>query len=202
MNNHTYFEIAPVFGYGEGVRRCDMTADVSAASEILVDGEWKPSSLTAGEIRSMLAFGSASEVEAPQEQSKGPEWVYFCCNHSTGWHYTKRRYKAGADERDCTEALYNGVWQESALTVGLVLAMMADGGAHEDEGTAILCNERGEPLEEQRDRTATDPETGFTYRVTKGGEILSRPPNGSSFCASPCTIRVIKTLARLGLLEI
>ncbi|MGL5215836.1 MAG: hypothetical protein ACRC8R_11970 [Aeromonas hydrophila] len=159
-------------------------------------GGWTVSAMTVGQAKADIANGSAclcNEQGEPLEQAVAPEWVYFVRRGTTG---TIRRYDADATgEADAYFKASDGDWHVSVLSVD-------DAKGCIKNGEAYLCNEFGSALEEPKERTATDPETGISYQVDSHGHILSRRSNDTSWCAAPCTINVIRAVTRLGLLEI
>lgn len=206
MTSYTYFEIWDALGCGSAVRRCDLDADPSALSEILVGGEWQSAGVTVGEARTMISFGAAHIVDAPkcavkaEDAEAAPEWVYFVYRGHTG---TIRRYdakKAGDHTAPTEYKTHGGVWEQSAMTMFGVEACIKQGGV-------IITNEFGSalakaPEERQEEGVVTDPATGTTYKLDSHGAILSRAPHSASFYAAPCNVHIIEAVIRLGLVGV
>ncbi|QIZ02651.1 hypothetical protein AhyVDH1_046 [Aeromonas phage AhyVDH1] len=192
-----YFQCKATSGWDLNIRRIRSAADVSDRSEALVNGSWEASRLTLGEMRTMIAFGSAEFVDAPKlkmAKPSAPEWVYFVNLGTTG---TLRRYDANNPAAKSQYRAPGMDWEDSTLTGSGALQKLA-------EGAAALCNEFGsacQPAANPDESEATDPVTGFTYRVAKDGGIFSKPAGALSFCAAVCNVKTIQTLIRLGLVK-
>lgn len=141
-------------------------------------------------LQGLVDAGTVVE-EAPAEAA--PEWVYFV---NIGTTDTLRRYDANNHAAKSQYRAPRMNWRDSTMTGSGALQKLA-------EGAAVLCNEFGSALPATPDEPeATDPVTGFTYRVAKDGGILSKPAGGSTFCAAVCSTRTIQTLIRLGLVSV
>lgn len=73
MNNDTkysYFQCDHSSGWLPNVRRVNLSGVAYCKTEALVDGKWEASSLTIGELRTMIAFGGAEWIEEPRQEGE------------------------------------------------------------------------------------------------------------------------------------
>lgn len=184
-----YFQCKPTFGWDVNIRRVRTNADVYGATEVLINGSWEASRLTLGEMRTMIAFGSAEFVDAPRlkmVKPSAPEWVYFVRNTAAE---TLRRYDASGLS-DASQVMGVNGFQDSVLTATEAKRKIEKGFARvveAPEGAGSANKPSIETGELNMSKKTLDPaffqqcKEGLIMRITQFAHALEHGTNLDEF---------------------